>query len=173
MLGNPSNSTYHALQLQFTRRLTNGFTNTTAWTWSKALGDAETDTGVVYRDPTRRSIEKRLLNFDRAHQISSNGTYELPFGPGHRLLGNAPGWVQQVVNKWQLGGIMNFNTGAPLNLMTCTPNNTNTGCSTAATATGIYTIGYAPPGSQSAPGTPNVVGQLPKNVGEITKLSNG
>jgi len=173
MLDNLGNSTYHSLQVQFTRRLTQGFTNTTTWTWSKAMGDSDTDAGANYRDPTRRSIERRLLGFDRQHQITSNGTYELPFGTGHFLLGNAPGWVQQVVNKWQLGGIVNFNTGAPLDLMTCTPNNTNTGCSAAATATGIYTIGYAPPGSQSAPGTPNVVGRLPKDIGKITKLSNG
>ena len=84
--GNLNNSTYHSAQLQFTRRLTNGFTNTTTWTWSKALGDADGDAGANYRDPTRRDIEKTLLGFDRTHQITSNGTYELPFGTGHRLL---------------------------------------------------------------------------------------
>ena len=71
---------------------------------------------ATYRDPTRRSIEKTLLGFDRAHQITSNGTYELPFGMGHTLLGNAPNWVQQVVNRWQLGGIMNFNSGATVDV---------------------------------------------------------
>src|SRR5205085_4819208 len=74
MLDNLGNSTYHSLQLQFTRRLSNGFTTTTAWTWSKSLGDSDTDAGATYRDPTRRSIEKSLLGFDRAHQITSNGT---------------------------------------------------------------------------------------------------
>src|SRR5438093_3198742 len=52
MLDNLANSTYHSFQLQFTRRLTNGFTNTTSWTWSKALGEADTDAGATYRDPT-------------------------------------------------------------------------------------------------------------------------
>src|SRR5207253_7090426 len=87
MLDNLGNSTYHSLQLQFTRRLTKGFTNTTTWTWSKAMGDSDTDAGANYRDPTRRSIERALLGFDRQHQITSNGTYELPFGTGHFLLG--------------------------------------------------------------------------------------
>jgi hypothetical protein len=150
MLQNLGNSTYHSLQLQFTRRLARGFTNTTTWTWSKSLGDSDTDAGATYRDPTRRSIEKSLLGFDRAHQITSNGTYELPFGLGHRLLGNAPGWVQQIVNKWQLGGIMNFNSGAPLTL----------------TATGTQTI-------SNVAGQPNIVGELPKEMGQITKVSNG
>ena len=171
MLGNPSNSTYHALQLQFTRRLANGFTNTTAWTWSKALGDAETDTGVIYRDPTRRSIEKRLLNFDRAHQISSNGTYELPFGPGHRLLGNAAGWVQQVVTKWQLGGIMNFNTGAPITLTTAGPLLANT--ITNPQANGLGSTMFGTQTISNVQAQPNVVGPLAKNMGKVTKVSNG
>lgn len=150
LLTNPSNSTYHSMQLQFTRRLTKGFTNTTTWTWSKALGDANNDNGATYRDPTRRSIEKTLLGFDRAHQVTSYGTYELPFGTGNFLLGNAPGWVQQIVNKWQVGGIMNFYTGGPLSL----------------TATGVQTI-------SNVAGQPNIVGTLPKDVGKVTKVSNG
>src|SRR5262249_20613552 len=97
MLNNLGNSTYHSLQLQFTRRLTRGFTNTTTWTWSKAIGESDADAGATFRDPTQRSIEKRLLGFDRAHQLTSNGTYELPFGAGHFLLGSATGWEQQVV----------------------------------------------------------------------------
>jgi len=165
MLDNLGNSTYHSFQLQFTRRLTNGFTNTTSWTWSKALGESDTDAGATYRDPTRRSIEKSLLGFDRAHQITSNGTYELPFGLGHRLLGNAPGWVQQIVNKWQLGGVMNFNTGAPLSLTTAAP-----------TAAGAPGVGSTTSGTQTISNVqaqPNIVGSLPKDVGKVTKISNG
>jgi len=166
MLGNPGNSTYHSLQLQFTRRLTNGFTNVTTWTWSKALGESDGDGGATYRDPQRRDIEKNLLGFDRAHQLTSNGTYELPFGMGHRVLGDAPGWVQQIVNKWQLGAIMNFNTGAPLTLTTS--NN-----ATAAT--------FTSPAIPAVPGTrtisdvaaqPNIVGTLPKDLGKVKKLAN-
>jgi len=149
MLNNLGNSTYHSLQVQFTRRLAAGFTNTTTWTWSKALGDADTDAGATYRDPTRRSIERTLLGFDRAHQITSSGTYELPFGTGRFLLGEAPAWIQQIVGRWQLGAIMNYNTGAPLNL-----------------TTGIGTI-------STVGATPNIVGGRPKDMGKVTKVSNG
>jgi hypothetical protein len=153
MLKNLGSSTYHSLQMQFTRRLTRGFTNTTSWTWSKSMGDSDGDGGASYRDPTRRSLERTLLGFDRQHQFTSNGTYELPFGTGHYLLGNAPGWAQNIVGKWQLGGIMNFNTGAPLNL-----------------TTSINTISA---GGQSASGTPNVVAKIPDGMGKITKTANG
>jgi hypothetical protein len=144
MQENLENSTYHSLQLQFTRRLSRGFTNTTNWTWSKSLGDSGNE-----RDPSRRNIEKQLLATDRTHQITSNGTYELPFGPGRPLLGNAPGWVSRIVERWQLGGIMNFNTGAPLSI--------TSGISTIST-TGVQ---------------PNIVGPLPNGTGKVTKLSNG
>jgi hypothetical protein len=145
MLDNIGSSTYHAMELQLTMRPTKGLSNTTTWTWSKALGDSDTDAGATYRDPTRRSLEKTLLGFDHAHQITSNGTYELPFGTGHFLLGSAAGWVQQIVNKWQLGGILNYNTGAPLSF-----------------TSGISTISTV--GAQ-----PNIVGTLPKDLGKVTK----
>jgi hypothetical protein len=147
MLDNIGSSTYHAMQLQFTRRFTKGLSATATWTWSKALGDSDTDAGATYRDPTNRSLEKTLLGFDHTHQVTSNGIYELPFGTGHALLGSSPGWVQQIVNKWQLGGIMNYNTGAPLSF--------TSGVST------ISTVGAQP----------NIVAALPKGLGKVTKSS--
>jgi len=149
MLDNLGSSTYHALQMRFTSHFSHGFSNSTTWTWSKALGDSDSDTGATYRDPTNRSLEKTNLGFDRAHQITSNGTFELPFGTGHFLLGNAPGWIQEIVNKWQLGGILNYNSGAPLSI-----------------TSGISTISTV--GAQ-----PNIVGPFPNGAGKITKLANG
>jgi hypothetical protein len=141
--GNNQNSTYHSMQAQITRRLAQGFATTTTYVWSKAL-----QAGTVV-DPNNRNESKRLQDVDHAHQITSNATYELPFGAGHSLLGNAPGWLQQVVNKWQLGGILNFNTGAPLSITSL-----------------LSTIG-------PAQGRPVVVGAIPKDMGKITKLANG
>jgi hypothetical protein len=149
MLNNLGNSTYHALQLQFTRRLAAGFTNTTTWTWSKSLGEGDTDNGATFRDPTNRSLEKTLLGFDRTHQITSNGTFQLPFGTGRLLLSNSPGWVQQIAANWQLGAIVNYNTGTPMDL-----------------TTGIGTI-------STVGAMPNIVGPLPKSTGKVTKVSNG
>jgi hypothetical protein len=155
MTSNLANSTYHAFQLQFTRRLTRGFTTSTTWTWSKALGESDSDLGTNYRDPSNRSIEKTNLGFDRTHQITSHGIYELPFGSGSLLLANAPTWVQNIVGKWQLGGIMNYNTGAPLDI-----------------TSGIQSITFYPAGT-GAGAQPNIVGSLPENMGRVTKGPNG
>jgi hypothetical protein len=119
--GNNQNSTYHSLNLQLTRRLANGFTNTTTYIWSKSMGDVGTSP-----DPNNRHLTHTLQAVDHAHQISSSGTYELPFGGEHYLLGKAPGWMQNIVSHWQLGGVMNFSTGAPLTLTSGTNSITNT-----------------------------------------------
>ena len=113
---NPANSTYHSVQLQLTKRLSNGFTNSTTYTWSKALGESDGSGGATSRDPRNRSINKRLLGFDRRHALTSNGTLELPFGPNKALLNGAPGWVSRIVEKWQLGGIFTLTSGAPLTI---------------------------------------------------------
>ena len=148
--GNNTNAKYHSMQLQLTRRLTDGFTNTTTWTWSKSMGAP-----MDFIDPNRRNVEKRLQSSDRMHQFTSNGVYELPVGTGHFLLANAPTWLQQIINKWQLGGIFNYNTGAPLTI------------TTGATATtGIGTI-------SNVRAKPNVAGPIPKDFGKVTKTANG
>ena len=157
LIGNISNSTYNSMQVQFTRRLAQGFTNTTSWTWSKALGAPNSGPGTPtgFIDPSNRNAEKSLQDVDHLHQFTSNGTYELPFGTGHSLLGNAPGWVQHVVNKWQLGGIMNYLTGGPLSVTTL-----STGM------TGVQTI-------SAVNAKPDVVGPISKSWGTVTKLPGG
>jgi hypothetical protein len=149
LLDNTGSSTYHALQAQITRRLARGFTNTTTWTWSKARGESESDSGTTYRDPSNRAIEHRLLTYDHTHQITSSGTYELPFGADHYLLAGAPGWVQEIVSKWQWGGILNYNTGGPLSITSSTQAISNVAV------------------------LPNIVGSFPKSTGSVTKVSNG
>jgi hypothetical protein len=63
--------------------------------------------------------------------------------------------VQQIAGKWQLGGIMNYNTGPPLTI------------TTGATATtGVGTI-------SNVRAKPNVVGEIPKDMGKVTKTPNG
>jgi hypothetical protein len=147
--GNNQNSTYHSLNLQLNRRLSHGLATQTTYIWSKSMGDVGTSP-----DPNNRHLTKTLQAVDHAQQISSNANYELPFGTDHFLLGKAPGWVQNIVSKWQLGGVMNYVTGAPLSLTT------TSGLS------GIQTIS-----NQTA--YPNVVGQIPSGFGQLKKVASG
>ena len=163
--GNPSNSTYHSLQMQLTKRLSSGFTTQTLYTWSRALGATDSDNtlndNVFPRDPKNRANDKSLLAYHRTHQFTTNGTVQLPFGSGRKLLANAPGLVQRLVERWQFGTIFNWTSGRPLNILAP-----------------VSTI-WQPTAPNPAGGpnisinTPNIVGDFPKNVGKVTKLPNG
>jgi hypothetical protein len=107
---NAFNSTYHSLNISVTKRLSHGFTNQTTYTWSRALG-----TNLI--NPRERG-SKGLVNNHRTHDVRSNGSWELPFGPDRPLLANAPGWLSRVVERWQLGGILSLSSGAPLTIHT-------------------------------------------------------
>ena len=106
--GNQDNSTYHSLNISVQKRLSHGFTNQTTYTWSKT-------SGTTFVDPRNQSM-KTLQTFNRTHDIRSNGTWELPFGPNRPLLANAPSAVQRLIERWQLGGVFSINSGAPLTL---------------------------------------------------------
>jgi len=148
---NPGSSTYHSLQAQLTKRLSHGFTSSTAYTLSRALGENDTDGAVTYLDPRNRSLNKTLLSFHRTHTFTTNGTLEMPFGPNRRFGGNSGGIVQRIIERWQLGGIFTWATGAPLTV-----------------TAPISTITQATAGV-----TPNIVGEFPKSSGSITKIANG
>jgi hypothetical protein len=117
---NPGNSTYHAMNLQMTKRLSSGFTNQTSYTWSKTLGENSDDGNTTYLNPRQRALNKTLVDFHRTHLIRSNGSYELPFGPNRPFLASAPGWLTRLVEQWQLGGIFSWTSGAPLTITAST-----------------------------------------------------
>ena len=150
LITNVGNSTYHSMQLQVTKRLGQGFTNQTSYTWSKALGEQDLDGNVQYFNPRIRSLNKTLLSFHRTHDIRSYATYSLPFGPNQMFLRSAPGWLSGFVENWQLGGIFSWASGAPLNIVASTSSFT-----------------------QSALNTAVLVGNFPKNSGNVTKVKNG
>jgi len=148
---NPGNSTYHSLQMELTKRLSHGVTNSTTYTWSRALGENDGNGSVDYRDPRNRRLDKSLLGFHRTHTITSTGTFELPFGPNRAFLSNASGFVKRLVERWQWGGVFNWSSGAPLTI-----------------TAPISTLTQA-----TANSTPVIVGDFPKSMGKVTKVSNG
>jgi hypothetical protein len=146
---NSGNSTYHSMIVQVTKRLSNGFTNQTSYTWSKALGEDSDDDESSYRDSFNRRLDKTILSFHRTHSFRSNGTFELPFGPNRRFLANAPGWVSRLVERWQLGAVGNWTSGAPLNITATTSSFT-----------------------QSDENTPMIVGEFPKSTGKVVPATD-
>ena len=117
--GADGNSTYHSMQAQIRQSFSNGFSGQFTYTFSKGLGDginAAVRDATLVLDPRNRSRNKGRLSFDRTHNVNAHGTWELPFGPGKAFLAGAPGFVQRVVEGWQLSSILSSTSGAPMNL---------------------------------------------------------
>jgi len=145
MVTHPNQSNYHSLNFVLSKRMSRGFTYQTQYTWSRTIGDDGT-----YLNPRNRALNKQLLSFHRTHDFRVNGVMELPFGPGKRLLGNAPSWLSRFVERWQLAGIFSLASGAPLTV-----------------SAPVSTI------TQSTGNTPTIWGDFPKTIGNVTKVVNG
>jgi hypothetical protein len=110
---NSGSSNYHSFQGQFTLRPTQGFTVQTTYTWSKSMTlPADSNT-----NPLNRRQDYTLAYSNIPHDIRTNGTMELPVGPGKLLLGNSSGILARVLERWQIGAILNMSAGRPVTLL--------------------------------------------------------
>src|SRR5207249_1462250 len=105
-------------------------------------------------------LNKSLLTFHRTHDFRSNGTFELPFGPGRMLLNNAPRWVSRVVERWQLGGIFSWSSGQPFTI-------------TAANAETTWSVVPGTINLARTANTPVIGADFPKSTGSLTYTSSG
>ncbi len=158
--GTGDNSTYNSLQIQVRKRLSQGISGQISYTWSKALGNAAgtvTSTGGSDNEnratlnPRDRSLNKARVGFDRAHAWNAHGTWELPFGPGRAVLGDTSGVLARFVEGWQLSTIMTYQSGAPLSIAADSRTMT----------------------ANSGQATPDLVGNLPKDFGEVNVTATG
>ena len=118
-------SRYDSLQLQLTKRMSNGLAGKASYVFSKSRGNVETnfdeiwDVNAGIQDVYDLAREaKTVLSFDRAHVLKGYLQYQLPFGRGRGFLRDAPGWLNAVVGGWDFTWVFRYNTGAPLGIGT-------------------------------------------------------
>jgi hypothetical protein len=120
MMANYSNSTYHALQIDYSKRFARGFQFQTNYTWSKNLSDAD-GTGQTTFEPfldlNNGKIEKAPTPFDLRHAWKANYVYELPFGKGKQFLNNVNGVVDRIIGGWSISGFMTWQGGNPFSVL--------------------------------------------------------
>ena len=61
-----------------------------------------------------RSCDRSSSSIDVRHAFTLNAVYQLPFGPGKRMLNT--GVASQVLGGWELAGITSARTGLPVNI---------------------------------------------------------
>ncbi len=113
-------SYYHAFQLDLRRSFANGFQLRGNYTWSKNLDNgsawntsvsANTPAFTMY--PAQPNLDYGPGATDIRHIASINGTYNLPFGGGHRFGANFNPLVNRAVSGWTLSGIAAIQSGFP------------------------------------------------------------
>jgi Carboxypeptidase regulatory-like domain len=111
---NLGNTNFHSLQLQATMRPTAGVNFQTTYTWGKLLGNNPAN--GTYTLPFDRRGDYTLQNGDTRHQFRTNGTFTIPVGPGQLLLGKSQGVTARAIEGWQLGWIVDLESGTPTSI---------------------------------------------------------
>ena len=108
-LGNFGKSNFHSMQTQITLRPVQGIGFQTTYIFAKTLGLVPQN----WTDPLNRNADYAPPYQAVRHDLRTNGTFELPIGPGRLLFSNSSGWVARLLEQWQTGIIFNVSSGNP------------------------------------------------------------
>jgi Carboxypeptidase regulatory-like domain/TonB dependent receptor len=103
-------SSYQAFTARYERRFQSGFYFLGSYTFQKALDLGGTD-DFSQISARYKTFDRGHTDYDVPHRLVFSYLYELPFGRGKHLLGNASGWVNALVGGWQLNGITTLASG--------------------------------------------------------------
>lgn len=127
-------SNYHSFQARLQQRLAFGLALLGAYTYGKSIDNAS---GIFSSagDPNypQNSFnlrgERGRSGFDVRHRFSLSYSYDLPFGKGKSLLGNA-GIATTLLTGWQTYGVITLQSGRPFTVALLPEfDNSNTGVS--------------------------------------------
>lgn len=105
-LESTGNSSYNAMWLTASKRLSRGMQFNASYTWSKSIDYTSLNSqGVIVQDSYNEQANRGLSDFDARHRFVISGLYELPF---HR---------NQLVDGWQLSAIVQSQTGNPVTIV--------------------------------------------------------
>lgn len=106
-----ASSNYHALQVSFTRRFSNGFQMEGSYTWAKAIQEA-----LSHANSYDLRSSRSLADYDISHRFVVSYIYELPFGKGRRFGSSWNGVTDAFLGGWQLNGFTTYQMGTPLSI---------------------------------------------------------
>ena len=101
-------SDYKSLQLQVTKRLTQGFSLNSSYTYSH-------DREKVRRlNPQDEELDDEISTANRPHRFTFSGIYELPFGRGRTFFKDLNPVVDAFFGGWQFNAVYEWQSGEPL-----------------------------------------------------------
>ena len=120
---NSGSSIYHSMQVKLEKRYSGGLSMLAAYTWAKLIDDLSGS----FADPRNPGLDRALGDLDTPHRLVTSFSYELPLGKGKQFGGGIPSWANKVVGGWQLGGIVQYQTGFPFTPVLGAPDPANVG----------------------------------------------
>jgi hypothetical protein len=125
-----ANSIYHGLNVQLSRRFSQGFNVMSSYTFSKSIDNVSGSGGsAVAQDDADLAAERGLSNQDQRHNFQTNLTYELPIGQNRMFFAGASTKLLNLISGWTFNGSLTLASGSPL-----TPRYASSGGSSAGSA---------------------------------------
>jgi hypothetical protein len=108
-------SSYNSLQFRSERRVAQGLTFLTAYTFSKSIDDVSAVFGGsvgsgLPQNSYDPQADRALSDFNAKHRLVISTVYDLPFG---RQWIKQPGWRKSLLGNWQAAGILTAQSGSP------------------------------------------------------------
>ncbi len=112
---NAATSDYHALQLQFERRLVNGLQILSSYTWAHSIDLASEDSsnlaGVGALNP---NVDRGSSSFDVRHAFNAAATYDIP-AP------HVSSAIHHILKGWSVAPTFTARSATPVNIVTGDP----------------------------------------------------
>jgi len=112
LVSNPGTSDYHALQLQFQRRLSQGLQALASYTWSHSIDTASAGSSALASNafvPSAASANRGPSDFDIRNTFSAAVTYDIP-SPKINALANA------IMRGWSVQNVIQAHSAPPVDV---------------------------------------------------------
>src|SRR5262249_20698926 len=86
---------YDSFQVTFEKRARNGLNMVATSTLSKQIEE------WGFNDVQKNIEQRGLYTWDRPHRFTVGSVYQLPFGPGKKLLNVSNGFLQRLIGGWE------------------------------------------------------------------------
>ena len=119
-------SSYHAMDVSLTKRISRGFAFKANYTWGKAMDlnsailtpSAGNEPPYIPSPYYRRELNRGVASYNLNHQFNGYTSYLLPFGNGQRFGSGATGVVDKLIGGWQWNSSLRIAGGFPFTPLT-------------------------------------------------------
>ncbi len=109
-------SEYNAMEVKVTKRFSKGLSLLGNYTWAKIMDDQSSLAEAKYQDMFNRRADWSPASYDLRHVFKAGYVYDVPFGKGRTFGSNWKGFADALLGGWALEGILQVQTGRPLNV---------------------------------------------------------